>query len=63
LAEEILKKYESEIQSLTLVPSDNGRYEVYLNNELIFSKMQNHRHARPGEIIGLIEKLLREGQS
>lgn len=58
LASELLKKYEPEIESLTLIPSDGGKFEVVINNRLIYSKLQTRRHAEPGEISGLVEKLL-----
>lgn len=58
LASELLKKYEPEIESLTLIPSDGGKFEVVVNNRLIYSKLQTRRHAEPGEISGLVEKLL-----
>jgi selenoprotein W-related protein len=37
------------------VPSSRGRFEVSLNDELIFSKAQLGRHAKPGEVSGLVE--------
>jgi selenoprotein W-related protein len=60
LANELLNKFEPEIESLTLVPSDEGRFEVSINQSLIYSKLQTHRHAEPGEVIGLVEKLLKK---
>jgi selenoprotein W-related protein len=61
LAAELLNNFEPEIDSVTLVPSDNGRFEVTVNDRLIFSKLQTHRHAEPGEITRLIKQLLQEG--
>jgi selenoprotein W-related protein len=46
---------------MTLVPSDGGRFEVTVNDRLIYSKLQTHRHAEPGEVVGLVRKLLKEG--
>ncbi|MCE7919894.1 MAG: hypothetical protein DYG85_10330, partial [Chloroflexi bacterium CFX1] len=45
LADELLKNYEHVIETLTLVPSDEGRFEVSVNGGLIFSKLQSKRHA------------------
>jgi selenoprotein W-related protein len=38
-----------------LVPSSGGRFEVTLDDELIFSKAELHRHAEPGEVEKLFE--------
>ena len=58
---ELLKYFEPEIETITLVPSDGGRFEVTVNQNLIYSKLQTHRHAEKGEIALLIKKFLREG--
>jgi selenoprotein W-related protein len=57
LADDLLKNFEPEIESITLVPSNGGRYEISVNGQLIFSKLQTGRHADPGEVIGLVRKL------
>ncbi len=53
---ELLKAFEDRIQSITLIPSDGGRFEVQLNGKLIFSKLQTGRHAEEGEIRALLER-------
>jgi selenoprotein W-related protein len=60
LAEELLKHYEHLIESLALVPSDGGKFEVTINGELLYSKLTAHRHAEPGEILGLVRKMVGE---
>ena len=60
LAEEFLKNYEHMLEGLTLVPSDGGRFEVTVNGQLLFSKLAAHRHAEPGEVLGLVRKLVGE---
>jgi selenoprotein W-related protein len=57
LANDLLKNFESEIESITLLPSQGGRYEISVNGQLIYSKLQTGRHANPGEVIGLVQKL------
>lgn len=42
------------ISSLTAIPSSGGRFEVEVNNELVFSKKALGRHADPGEIRNLV---------
>ena len=59
LASELLKKFEPEIESLTLLPSEGGRFEVSVNGKLIYSKLQTGRHAEAGEVAGLVKKLLK----
>lgn len=57
---ELLKLYESEIELISLIPSDGGRFEVQVNGQLIYSKLQTRRHPDPGEIATLVDKKLRE---
>lgn len=59
LATELLRKYESKIEALTLVPSHGGCFEVTANEQLVFSKLNTGRHAEAGEVLGLIEKLVK----
>ncbi|KAF0106189.1 MAG: hypothetical protein FD146_2778 [Anaerolineaceae bacterium] len=60
LANDLLKKFEPEIENVTLVPSDGGRFEVQVNDTLVYSKLQTGRHAEPGEIAGLVEKSMKK---
>ena len=52
-----MREFEHVIDRLTLVPGEGGRFEVSVNGELLYSKLQTHRHAEPGEILGLVRKL------
>lgn len=58
--EELLKHYEHVIEEIKLVPSDGGRFEVTVNGTLLYSKMETHRHAEPGEVLGLVRKMVGE---
>ena len=60
LTDELLKNYEHVIEAITLVPSEGGRFEVTVNGQLIYSKLQLHRHAEPGEVLGLVRKMVGE---
>lgn len=54
MAAELTERYpEAEI---TLQPSRGGRFEVSLDGTPIFEKSKLGRHAREGEIAGLIER-------
>ncbi|MBI5965036.1 MAG: SelT/SelW/SelH family protein [Chloroflexi bacterium] len=56
--DELLKGYEHVIESVALIPSDGGRFEVGVNGELVFSKLRLKRHAEAGEIVDIIHKLV-----
>ena len=58
--DELLKQYEHVIEEIKLVPSDGGKFEVTVNGQLLYSKLQMHRHAEPGEVVGLVRKLVGE---
>ena len=58
--DELLKHYEHVIETVTLVPSDGGKFEVSVNGSLLYSKLQLHRHAEPGEVLGLVRKFVGE---
>jgi len=57
LVEEILKDYEHLVESLSLIPSDGGKFEVSVNGQLIYSKLDTKRHAEAGEIVNSISKM------
>ena len=58
LAGELIKHFEHLIEFIRLVPSDGGRFEVTVNDQLLYSKLKSGRHAQPGEVIGLINKII-----
>jgi len=60
LAADLLKNFEPEIETLSLVPSDGGRFEVTVNDKLVYSKLQTGRHAEPGEVVGLVKKSMKK---
>lgn len=55
-----LKDYVASISEISLIPGDNGRYEITVNDELIYSKFENGRHAEPPEILTLFTEDLKE---
>jgi selenoprotein W-related protein len=57
LANDLLDNFESEIASISLVPSSGSRFEVSVNGQLVYSKLQTGRHAEPGEVVGLVKPL------
>lgn len=61
LANDLLKQFEYQIESLSLIPSDGGRFEVSVNEQLVYSKLQTHRHAEAGEVVELVKSILQRG--
>jgi len=57
---ELIKHYEHVIEEIKIVPSDGGRFEVIVNGQLWFSKLETHRHAEAGEVLGLVRTLVGE---
>jgi selenoprotein W-related protein len=58
--DELLKHYEHLVEEIKLIPSDGGRFEVTVNGQLLYSKLALHRHAEPGEVLGLVRKMVGE---
>lgn len=52
------KHLENQIQDFKLIPATGGKFEVVVNDELIFSKKALGRHAEPGEVYQLIKAKL-----
>jgi selenoprotein W-related protein len=47
------------IESVTLVPSGNGRYEVTIDGDLVYSKAATGKHTTNEHIIELVRSRLR----
>lgn len=60
MAEELLHGYSDSIQSLTLVPSGGGRFEVTVNGRLIFSKAREGRFPDLKEIVEELHQLMED---
>ena len=57
LGDELRNQFGNNI--VVLKPGDRGAFEVYVNHQLIFSKLQLDRFPNEGEIITFIEDLLK----
>lgn len=55
---ELTKQFETAVETISLIPSDSGRFEVMLDDQLVFSKKQLGRHAEQGEVLGLMTELI-----
>jgi selenoprotein W-related protein len=56
LADELLTGWAPILATVELLPSSKGRFEVTLDGQLIFSKASLGRHAKPGEIVGIVRQ-------
>lgn len=55
MAEELITLFTAAIESLTLIPSSGGRFEVKVDDALIYSKKASGRHAEAGEVAHLFQ--------
>ena len=55
---ELTQSFEYDIEEISLVPSDGGKFEITVNGTLVYSKMRTNRHAEPGEVLALVRNLI-----
>ena len=58
MTEQILDSFKRDIESLTLVPHEGGRFEVSLDGELVYSKLETGSFPDPKTILGELRKRL-----
>jgi len=58
LTADLLQEFERDIEALTLIPSDGGRFEVTLDGDLVYSKLATGRHTTTAEIAALVRRKL-----
>jgi selT/selW/selH-like putative selenoprotein len=58
LATEVLVGWAPILRGVELKTGSTGRFEVSLDGELLFSKLQLKRHANPGEVMAAFERHL-----
>jgi len=57
---EVLKAYETKIERVGLVPSDGGRFEVTVNGQLLYSKLETGRHLEEGQVVDIVGQYLED---
>jgi selenoprotein W-related protein len=57
-AQDLLFHYQHIIEDLRLVMGDKGIFDVVVDGELIYSKHDEGRHAKPGEVLQRFRRLL-----
>lgn len=50
MTDQIVKEFKQDIESLTLIPSGGGRFEVTVDGELVYSKLSEGRFPEYAEI-------------
>ncbi len=61
MADKLLGEFEHDIESLTLIPSRGGVYEVIAGDSLVYSKKETGRHAEYAEVADPIRELVGGG--
>lgn len=56
----MLSEYEQKIEDVRLIPSDGGRFEVVINGELVYSKVETGQHMEEGAMAELVGEYLKE---
>ncbi len=51
MAEEIINAYGDNLETITLTRGPSGRFEVTVDGQNVYSKMETKRHAQPGEVV------------
>jgi selenoprotein W-related protein len=55
---ELLKEFEPKLTSWELIPSGGGRFEVKVDNKLVYSKLATGRHPEMNELRKAIRSAL-----
>jgi len=58
LADELLGRWAPIVGAVELKSGDHGQFEVTLDGKLTFSKAEQHRFPKPGEVAGSLEAKL-----
>lgn len=55
---ELLRTYEFKMKTIELIPSDGGKFEVLVGDQLVYSKLQTGQHIDPGDLVKLVGEAL-----
>ena len=59
--QDLLTHYQNVIEELRLITGSKGVFEVVVDDDVIFSKAAEGRHARPGEVLERFRQILPAG--
>ena len=54
------KQYPDLVSDIELIESAGGAFEIKVDGDLIYSKLETGRHADPSEILGLFKEYIEE---
>jgi selenoprotein W-related protein len=54
------KEFPDLISEIELIESDGGAFEVRVDGNLIYSKLETGRHTTPPEVLGLFREYIKE---
>ena len=57
LAEALKKKYSGQVEDVKLVESSGGAFEVYLNEELLYSKLESRQFPTTEQVTTAIDRV------
>jgi len=52
------KAIEAQMETIQIIPSSGGRFEITVNGDLVYSKLSTGRHANSGEVHQLVKAKL-----
>ena len=55
---ELLSAFKFKIDSIKLIPADGGKFEVIVDDKLVYSKLATGRHIEQGELSRLVGEVL-----
>jgi predicted Rdx family selenoprotein len=58
LGDELLSRWAPIVRALELQSVSGGRFAIYLDDELVFSKQEAKRFPKPGEVASVFEQKL-----
>ncbi|MBU1494793.1 MAG: Rdx family protein [Actinobacteria bacterium] len=58
MAEKLLEEHQQKIESITLIPSTGGGYEVTVDGDLVYSKKATGEHAEYEQVAGPVRDRL-----
>lgn len=58
--EKTLPAFKANVEEWQLVPSDGGRFEIFTDGDLVFSKLATGRFPEANEVISLIRDKLQK---
>ena len=56
---ELIKAFEFKVAAIELIPSDGGRFEVKVDEDLVYSKLETGSHIEPGDLVEFVGKALK----